>query len=100
MDKPLVQNNKGCALVRTKTSNNNITTSYVCIPCSPTTILGVEIVQNLNILKPYINGTKEPTHEYQNCNISQMLKYGGYFKMSETFVDPSYCLGGYHSKPY
>ena len=30
------------------------------------------------------NGIKEPTHGYQNCNISQILIFGGYVKVRES----------------
>ena len=30
------------------------------------------------------NGIKEPTCGYQNCNTSQIMKYGGYVKARES----------------
>ena len=31
-----------------------------------------------------INGIKEPTHGYQNCNTSQILIFGGYVDVRES----------------
>ena len=30
------------------------------------------------------NGIQEPTHGYQNCNTSQILIFGGYFKVRQS----------------
>ena len=35
----------------------------------------------------------------KNSNASQILIFGGYVKVSESFVCLSYYLGQYHSKP-
>ena len=53
------------------------------------------------VLKININNDiKEPPRAYQNCRTSQILMFGGYNKVTESFVYLSYYLGQHHSNPY
>ena len=54
----------------------------------------------VSILKINV-GIKESTCGHQYCNTSQILLFGGYHKVRESFVYPNYYLDNkYHSKPY
>ena len=54
---------------------------------------------NVGPTRRWMHGIREPTHEYQICDINWLLIFGGYVEVRGYLYTQVYYLGQYYSKP-